>query len=172
MDNSSLGRLSAELRNKIYELVIPDPHMDFLDSCGLTGDTQAPLTKICRQVRAETLPMDLANIYIKLPQWNGGDDWDGTGRKTMAWLRVMGAHVCKISFACFLSTERAKRLIAELTENGAEQEYHSIETVPEHVWCLGRGDVKRTLQEMGVQLSAIRHEDHWRGEWDWAVVMK
>ncbi|PPJ51490.1 hypothetical protein CBER1_07970 [Cercospora berteroae] len=65
MENSPLGRLSSELRNEIYELALTaDKPLTICSKLSLpSGTRRAPigtqpaLTKVCRQIRKETLTM-------------------------------------------------------------------------------------------------------------------
>lgn len=65
MENSPLGRLSSELRNEIYELALTaDKPLTICTKLSLpSGTPRAPtgsqpaLTRVCRQVRKETLTM-------------------------------------------------------------------------------------------------------------------
>lgn len=60
MENSSLNRLSAELRNEIYELVLAQDKPLVICSEHPNPDStavQPPLTRVCRQIRAEALEL-------------------------------------------------------------------------------------------------------------------
>ncbi|KAK4501803.1 hypothetical protein PRZ48_007612 [Zasmidium cellare] len=53
MDHSPLGKLSAELRNKIYAYVLPsDKPIPVIET---SDGIQAPLTRVCKQLREECL---------------------------------------------------------------------------------------------------------------------
>ncbi|CAK1366563.1 unnamed protein product [Cercospora beticola] len=85
MENSPLNKLSAELRNEIYELVLaqdkplvicsehPDPN---------STAVQPPLTRVCRQIRAEALGLFyhcntflIEMITSRLWEWPPNDSW-------------------------------------------------------------------------------------------------
>ncbi|GIZ47088.1 hypothetical protein CKM354_001018900 [Cercospora kikuchii] len=60
MENSSLNKLSAELRNEIYELVLAQDKPLVICSEHPNPDStaiQPPLTRVCRQIRAEALEL-------------------------------------------------------------------------------------------------------------------
>lgn len=61
---SPLGRLPGELRNRIYELLVPSGST-FEVTTDTAARTQPSVSKVCRQLRAETLPIYYAaNIFI------------------------------------------------------------------------------------------------------------
>lgn len=59
MQNSPLEKLPAELRNKIYRLVVSDnkPLTVCARSPGYHKAIQPPITRVCRQIRDESLTM-------------------------------------------------------------------------------------------------------------------
>lgn len=93
MDNSPLGRLSAELRNRIYQYTLKIEPV-----CGRPWDRDVylypgnrdilyPITRVCRQLRRETLAMYLSTtsfdtIYL---------DSDG---HLVRWLKALGPVSC------------------------------------------------------------------------------
>ena len=64
---SPLFRLPAELRNRIYELVLKEtPHFFVRCACCVPSDhnaTQSPLTSTCRAIRSETLGIFYGNDF-------------------------------------------------------------------------------------------------------------
>ncbi|TKA22826.1 hypothetical protein B0A50_07726 [Salinomyces thailandicus] len=81
MDASPLARLSGELRNHIYAFVLNnDGYAIKLQA----GGTQHALTKTCRQVRHETLPM-----YYSLARLNAHLD-DGPATPLAHWMETIG----------------------------------------------------------------------------------
>ncbi|KJX92692.1 hypothetical protein TI39_contig5831g00006 [Zymoseptoria brevis] len=70
MDNCGFGKLSAELRNRIYDQVLPDDDEIEVYSANLSKpseDYQPPITQVCREMRAETLPMFYGRNQFVLP---------------------------------------------------------------------------------------------------------
>lgn len=65
MDDSHFGRLSGELRNRIYEYALTFDHVNCVRGpqegrmSGPSLRTQLALTQVCGQVRAETLHLPL-----------------------------------------------------------------------------------------------------------------
>ncbi|KAK3705625.1 hypothetical protein LTR37_013233 [Vermiconidia calcicola] len=59
--NSVLLRLPAELKNNIYELVLPRNRAITLDT-----RRDPPLTRVCRTVRNESLPIYLGHSYVAM----------------------------------------------------------------------------------------------------------
>lgn len=55
MDKSPLNRLSAELRNRIYDLVFEENFDLHITSPRDSHNLQHPLTRTCRQIREETI---------------------------------------------------------------------------------------------------------------------
>lgn len=49
--------LPAELRNVIYEFVLGDKYVEFISMVESVCPAQSALTKVCRQLRKEVLPM-------------------------------------------------------------------------------------------------------------------
>lgn len=78
MNHSPLLRLSAELRNVIYEHTFTSQYAVTLCS----GKVQHPLTKTCRQIRHETLPM-----YYAVTKFNAHLD-DGPATPLAKWLKT------------------------------------------------------------------------------------
>lgn len=112
MDNSGFGRLSAELRNRIYELAF-EPITD-VDG-GKTEELQHPLTKACRQIRAESLTMYYENTCFNLicgPK---------SRNAACTWLRTMGPGACASlrTLACFsVSATHFRQIQAAVTARG------------------------------------------------------
>lgn len=83
MENSPFGRLSAELRNRIYDLALEHQIIGLGDS----KNTEAPMTRVCRQMRAECLTMHFARCeFITLLSATDA---------TMIWLKTLGHVVCR-----------------------------------------------------------------------------
>ena len=80
MDGSILARLSPELRNRVYEYVFTSDYAVTLRK----GLAQHALTKTCRQIRQETMPM-----YMSLTRFNAHLD-DGPATPLARWLRAVG----------------------------------------------------------------------------------
>ncbi|CAK1366565.1 unnamed protein product [Cercospora beticola] len=98
MDKSPLGRLSAELRNEIYQLlVLADKPLAVCKnhSTPESSATQPPITRVCRQIREESLGMFYhGNIFImeliSTTFWGHHPDWDDIHERTKevtAWLQ-------------------------------------------------------------------------------------
>ena len=97
MDHSPLGRLSAELRNKISQLVlVHDQPLNLADA-----PQNNSLTKTCRQMRHEISAMfwgsnDFFYELTVRPRWAGGYnsvvDHDGNQRSVRP-LRILGSEM-------------------------------------------------------------------------------
>jgi len=90
MDDSPLGRLSPEIRNIIYEMVLPDPHSLYIEFISFLPrlEFQHPLTKACRQICAESLPMNYARMQLLMPEDDNVSQT--TAARSAAWLRKLG----------------------------------------------------------------------------------
>ena len=84
MEASLLYRLPAELRDLVYEYVFESKYAIKLEH----GSIQHPLTKTCRQLRAETLPM-----YYSMTRFNAHLD-DGPATRLCDWLKTLGSEQC------------------------------------------------------------------------------
>ncbi|KAM3417274.1 hypothetical protein BST61_g5530 [Cercospora zeina] len=83
MENSPFGKLSAELRNNIYKLVLEadKPLAVCSQSPDLYTAAQPPITRVCRQIREETLQMfyhsnTFAAEIMSDIHWNSSPDDD------------------------------------------------------------------------------------------------
>lgn len=151
MDNSPLGRLSPELRNHIYAQVFSSPRDVSLLAQQYEGKIQHSITKVCRQLRTETLLMDYANTDFK-DFWAGNANCD----KTCAWLRRLGPHGCSAMRSLggmFISEKQSGKATSEgpiltLLRNQDER-------LPNlGPWRPYVRNIANTLQKMGVGLRA------------------
>ncbi|KAK5117797.1 hypothetical protein LTR85_008772 [Meristemomyces frigidus] len=169
MENSPLNRISPELRNRIYELVFtPEREVECLDS-GAVGNIQHPLTKTCRQIRAETLMMDYANTHYSSPGSYYWDQDDGGGEELSVWLKKIGPQACSTirSLHAFHGQEKCKERVSEFISRGGSVE---ILDVLGNLRWMGEWApaVARTLREMGIQLRLVEERGdiftYWRVE--------
>lgn len=64
MEGTHFEKLPAEVRNKIYDLVIGV--LPSKKPTNIAKACQVEITRVCKQMRAETLPMCFANITARI----------------------------------------------------------------------------------------------------------
>lgn len=89
MENSPLGRLAPELRNRIYEISFQDP---FDAVCSLRWvNYRSSLTRTCRKMRSETHAMFYASCLLRA---SAGTDYSHPSLfKFCALLRLLGPSI-------------------------------------------------------------------------------
>jgi len=173
MDNSPFGRLSPELRNKIYNLALPPLRVLRPAFEGrLDTSFHHPLTNNCRQLRAETLLMNYEGMHI----WPSAKVCyqEAQTEKFAAWLNTLGAVACKniccidAFFCSFRDLEqRMRRPSLKSPGQGCAVEVigPGIEMMPKCEWTPVSVAVARVLKDMGQGLCAFTFgisEKFWR----------
>jgi len=163
MDNSPFGRLSPELRNRIYEMVLDPLRCVTMDLTNATTihDIRHPLIVTCRQIKAEAKAMSYSRTAIDFEltlTWS--PDWlvarQKRGRNMIRWLQIVGLESCRVlcSIDIFISLEGFRRWKKgqEDLERWVEVYDNVLDTGPIEggtEWTKRVGD---TLCNMGVEL--------------------
>ncbi|KAK4546316.1 hypothetical protein LTR36_001993 [Oleoguttula mirabilis] len=160
MDKSALGRLSPELRNRIYELVFGPPgyypNIVRLGHREYNGCIQHAFTRVCHQARAESLLMYYANTPF-YPRHRSKP----TRAKLCAWLRCIGPDACaalRSVGGTIMSAEKFGAIAPSYMEYGLRVEVSDVlDKVPEagdgQLWEYR--DVVKTLLEVGVHVRRV-----------------
>lgn len=151
MDRSPLARLSPELRNHIYKYVFQPCRLVYLGEYWRPGpeELQHPLTRTCRQLRAETLAMNMAYTTFYFEK-----TYDRSA--LCVWLRAIGPEtvVNLRRFGDFISLQRFREMVKEGTISRRKVKFES--EMPVH--CL-RGDLGRTPESMGLSTHVVEFQD-------------
>ncbi|KAK4899419.1 hypothetical protein LTR27_003152 [Elasticomyces elasticus] len=178
MDHSNLNRLPPEIRIDIYNLVLM-PRILGPGNPVFRGAVQHPITRVCRQLRRETLLLDYATIELFMTTHASFCE-DMNGEFTADWLRSIGpeasSHLRCIESSFFsdalhghfqTGSIRSARSIAIHEPRKFERAfvynwhrrlgYESMSTLPETFWALTRHKtVLKVLTEMGIEMHAAR----------------
>ena len=165
---SSFLRLPAELRNHIYQMVLVKS--DLIDTtCSSTFYkmqalvAQPALTKVCRQIRAETLPIFYgANVFLVAKRYNCIMDWNIGSPPMDAWFQAVGRTSCR----------RFKHLYIDYCWDVCLEHCFGM---PDDVFTVKAvkptGDVRRMLKGEAIfkgdevmQVTFGRQEEIWNGE--------
>lgn len=154
MDRLPLNRLSPELRNIIYGLVLVKRPIS-ISSLREAGHHEHALAKTCRQLRQETLLLDYASIELL---WDGRlveDSNDDHG--VPAWLRKIGPQAAG-ELTGISSIFRNERRLDELKKIWAGQSIEVFDGIEDDFgknlnWWYQ--EIFKTLQDLGVHMRKV-----------------
>ncbi|KAK3631420.1 hypothetical protein LTR56_016917 [Elasticomyces elasticus] len=191
MEHSPLALLPSELRNRIYELVIPTFRLVLVgDDPNNKYRIHHPITFVCSQIRRETFLMNCANLGV-VPFCDTSTRSEHDGKRLARWLQVMGpeasSHIGFMPSAISLADLKAthKRAAeAALASDYLPSSEATISNLDEGVYVFdlkelpshfrepgGRGHaVLEALTNMGVSMCAVREVSE-SGSVHWSILM-
>ncbi|KAK5687377.1 hypothetical protein LTS10_001515 [Elasticomyces elasticus] len=190
MEHSSLALLPSELRNRIYELVIPTFRLVLVGNPNNKYRIHHPITFVCSQIRRETFLMNCANLWV-MPFCDKSTRPETDGKRLARWLQAMGpeasSHIgfmpSAISIADLKVTHKraAEAALASdylpsseaTTSNMDEGAYvFDLKELPSHFREPGSHHhaVLEALTQMGVRICAVR-QVYESGVMHWFILM-
>ncbi|KAK5735620.1 hypothetical protein LTR17_007971 [Elasticomyces elasticus] len=178
MDHSNLNRLPPEIRIGIYNLVLT-PRILGPGNPAFNGVIQHSITRVCRQLRRETLLLDYATIELFM-MTHASFCEDMNGEFTADWLRSIGPEASSylrciessffsdalyghfqtgsIRSARSVAVHQPRKFERGFVNNWRRTPgYEPINTLPETFWALTRHQtVLKVLTEMGVEMRAAK----------------
>jgi len=174
MDNSPLSRLSPELRNKIYELVLLGTREVRIDVADPANQVHHPLTQTCRQIYTEAKYIDYAHTDVIFDSYGSGRL--GDSKHLAEWLRIMGADACKALHSIdhhFISTHHYQKLVAVEQHAADHVEYlPSTVCVRDYVWTSRKQTIARTLEAMSMRLDNVKFSGLFIVDYDGIVMVQ
>ncbi|KAK5735621.1 hypothetical protein LTR17_007972 [Elasticomyces elasticus] len=190
MEHSPLALLPSELRNRIYELVIPRSQLVFVGDPNNKDPIHHPITFACSQIRRETFLMNCAILWvIRFCDMSTRPEIDG--KRLARWLLALGpeasSHIgfmpSAISLAHLMVTQKraAKAALtssyspsseATTSKLGAGAYVFDLKELPDRFREPGNHHhaVLEALTRMGVRTCAVR-QVYESGAMHWFILM-